>query len=192
MKTIQARLIPVMTVLLLSAACALSPQQVQVRPELSLPQGLPAGQPGRTVALQVSDARGTNVVGKRGGVYETATITTDPAMTITVRDELGRILTARGYQVVDTGQEADIRLIVEIASLDYGVTQQKVTKLIETTATVRAVSRSGDSQRTGEYSDRRTKEVVKAPSAADNEELVNAVLSAALQRVVADADLLRY
>lgn len=176
---------------LVLGACALSPQVVRIHPELAAP-ALPSGSSAKSIALQVSDARGTALVGRRGGVYQTATITTDPGMADMVRNELARILSARGFQMLEAGVAADIRLTVEIAELGYEVKQQKVTRMIETSASVRARSASGETERTGEYADRRTKEVVKAPSAADNEELINAVLSASLQRLVADPDLLNY
>lgn len=174
--------------LLCAGACALSPQTVRIHPELEAPALGPAKP--ATIALQVSDARGAALVGRRGGVYRTATITTDPGMADAVRSELARILSARGFRVVGAGETEAIRLTVEIVELGYSVTQQKVTRLIETTATVRARSVSGETVRTGEYADRRTKEVVKAPSAADNEALINEVLSSALQRLVSDPDLL--
>lgn len=176
---------------LVLGACALSPQVARIHPELAAP-ALPSGPSAKSIALQVSDTRGTALVGKRGGVYQTATITTDPGMPDAARKELARVLAARGFQVLAAGESADIRLTVEIAELGYEVKQQKVTRVIETTATVNAKSASGDTSRTGRYSDHRTKEVVKAPSAADNEELINAVLSASLQRLVADPDLLNY
>ena len=177
--------------LVLASGCALSPQTVNIHPALDISR-LSSRAQGTSIALAVSDARSNRVVGYRGGVYATASITTDANLSAAVRTELARALGKLGYRVVDDGANADIALSVELAGLGYKVTEDRVTRTIETTATVRGRSTAGSITRTGEYRDRRTKEVVKAPSEADNEELLNQVLSAVLQRLVSDPDLLKF
>ena len=177
--------------LALAPGCALSPQTVKIQPVLDISQ-LSSRAQGASIALAVSDTRSDKVVGYRGGVYATASITTDANLSAAVRAELARALGKLGYRVVDDGAKADIALSVEIAGLGYKVTEDRVTRTIETTATVRGRSNAGSITRTGEYRDRRTKEVVKAPSEGDNEELLNQVLSASLQRLVSDPDLLKF
>jgi uncharacterized lipoprotein len=172
-------------------ACALSPQVVQIQPQLEPVQSA-AGMPPASVALEVADTRAEPVVGYRGGVYATAGISTAADMANTVRSALAGALSARGLRVVEPGQAGDIRLRVEIAELSYAARQENVKRVIETSATVRATSVGSTLTRTGEYRDRRTKEVLKPPSEAENAALVNAVLSAALQRLVADPDLLKH
>ena len=171
------------------SACALSPQVVQVRPRLDPVQAAAAP---AAVALEVVDARVEPIVGYRGGVYATASITTGAGMEDAVRGALAGALPSRGVQVVDAGQAADIKLRVEIAELSYAARQDNVKRIVETAATVRATSTGPTLTRTGEYRDKRTKEVLKPPSEADNAELINAVLSAALQRLVADPDLFKH
>lgn len=169
--------------------CALSPQVVRIRPVLDLSQLAPRPQ-AASLALTVSDARQSALVGYRGGVYATAAITTDADLMSAVHAELARAFSQRGFRVAGGGDAAEITLAVEIAELGYAVSEDRVTRTIETVATVRARSTTAEKTRTGEYQDRRTREVVKAPSAQDNEELINAVLAAALQRLVSDPDLL--
>jgi hypothetical protein len=79
---------------------------------------------------------------------------------------------------------------VEIAALGYKSIQGQVTRTVEVTAVVRARSTVGGTTRSNEYRDARTQEFVKPPSEDQNSVFVNDVLSAALQRMVADADLL--
>jgi uncharacterized lipoprotein len=176
---------------LLVAACALSPQVVQIQPALEPVQNAGSSAPA-TITLEVTDMRKDAVVGYRGGVYATASISTAEDTTKAVRDALAGALSARGFRILDPGLAGDIGLTVEIAELSYVARQDGVKRVIETVAAVRAKSVSRDVTRTGEYRDRRTKEVLKPPAASENAELVNAVLSAALQRVVADPDLLKY
>ena len=171
------------------SACALSPQVVQVNPVLEPAQisSAPA-----SLALEVGDTRANDVVGYRGGVYATASISTATDMPDAVRTALVTALSARGFRVVEPGQPGDISLKVEIAELSYTVRQDNVKRVIETSATVRAKSESGTITRTGEYRDRRSKDVLKPPGEAENAALINKVLSGALQQLVADPDLLKY
>lgn len=172
------------------ASCALSPQVVSIRPALEPVQNM-ASAPA-AVTLEVLDTRANTVIGYRGGVYATATLSAAEDMPKSVRDALAGALSARGFRVLDPGQAGDIRLTVEIAELNYATRQDGVKRVVETVAAVRAKSVSGDVTRTGEYRDRRTKEVLTHPTETQNAELVNSVLSATLQRLVADPDLLRY
>jgi uncharacterized lipoprotein len=176
-------------VLLAAAGCALSPQVVDIRPVLETPSVNTAKQP-TTLALQVEDDRSNKVIGYRGGVYATATLTAAPDMTVRVYRELARIFTARGYSVRHQGP-ADISLTVKIASLGYQVTEKHLVRTIETSAVVRATSKVGGRTRTGEYRDRRTKQVVSVPSEAENQKLINDILSSVLQQLVSDPDLLK-
>ena len=59
-------------------------------------------------------------------------------------------------------------------------------------SSLRTTGISGAITRTGEYRDRRTKEVLSPPGEQDNADLINAVLSGALQRLVADPELLKF
>lgn len=181
--------LPVMASLF--SACALSPQVVRMQPALDVAQ-MPQRAQGTTIALSVSDVRDSKVVGYRGGVYATASISADAGMETAVRSELARTLGQLGYRVVERGADAVIALEVELAELGYSVTEDRVTRTIATVAGVRGRATSGAITRTGEYRDRRTKEMLKAPSEAENETLLNEVLSAALQRVVSDPDLLKF
>ena len=173
------------------SACALSPQTVRMQPALDVSQ-VPQRTEGTTMALNVVDSRAGKVVGYRGGIYATASISADADMVATIRAELARAFGQLGYGVVEPGAEAAITLEVEIGELGYDVTEDRVTRTIATVAAVRGSATSGNITRTGEYRDRRTKEVLKAPSEAENETLLNEVLSAALQRLVADPDLLKF
>ena len=172
-----------------AAGCALSPQVINIRPVLSTPSTATAKSP-ETLALKVEDDRTDTVIGYRGGVYATATLTAAPDMTGRVYRELARIFTARGYTVKPRGP-ADISLTVKIASLGYKVAEKNLVRTVETSAVMRATSMAGGRSRTGEYRDRRTKQMVSVPSEADNQKLVNAILSSVLQQLVSDPDLLK-
>jgi uncharacterized lipoprotein len=185
------RILSVLVAALLFSGCAMSPQVISVQPVLDT-AALPQDGASTTLALAVTDARANAVVGYRGGVYDTATITMAEDMTARVQTELAKALAARGFSVAPAGTPFTVNLLVELAELGYSVTQGQVTRTVEVTSLLRARSQAGEVTRTGEYRDTRTQEFVKPPSDAENSALINEVLSAALQRLAADADLLRY
>jgi uncharacterized lipoprotein len=175
----------------LLAGCALSPQVITAQPALDV-SALPKDGASNTLSLTVTDARGDAVLGYRGGVYETATVTMAEDLPARVQAELSNGFGARGFNVVAAGNPATVSLAVEIAALGYRSIQGQVTRTVEVSATIRARSSAGGSTHTGEYRDTRTQEFVKPPSETQNSVLVNEVLSAALQRLLADADLLKH
>ena len=170
--------------------CALSPQVISVHPALDT-AALPKDGASATLTLAVADTRANAIVGYRGGVYETATITMAEDMVARLQAELAKALAARGFRIVSAGTPANVSLTVEVAALGYDVTQGQVTRTVEVASTLRARSQGGETTRTGEYRDTRTREFVRPPADADNSTLINEVLSAALQRLVADADLFK-
>ena len=173
------------------AGCALSPQVVSVQPTLDI-AALSKDGASATLALAVSDTRDNAIVGYRGGVYDTATITMAEDMPVRMQAELAAALAARGFSVVPVGTPANVSLTVEVVALGYNVTQGQVTRTVEVTSTLRARSSADEVTRTGEYRDARTREFVQPPAEAENEALINEVLSAALQRLVADAGLIKF
>jgi uncharacterized lipoprotein len=175
----------------LLGGCALSPQVVSVQPVLDT-VALPKDGASITLTLAVADVRTNAIVGYRGGVYDTATITLSEATTARMQTGLAKALAARGFNVAAAGTRAAIDLRVELAELGYKVTQGQVTRSVEVTATIRARSKSGEVTHSGEYRDTRTQEFVKPPADDKNEALINEVLSAALQRLVADAELFKF
>lgn len=176
----------------LLAACARSPQTVNIRPDLDLSQANAIGQ-GTRVTLQVVDNRSSRVIGSRGGVYaDTANISTANDITTPIYGELVPGLRALGYEVVgaDQASKADLRVLVD--AIEYRTIGGRVLTDIETAATVRAVARVGNREFTGRYRGTQTKEVLRAPSQADNDELVNAAISRVLERMLTDRELLEF
>jgi len=191
MYCVHHRILFILSGLFLLSGCALSPQVVSVQPALDT-SALPQDGAASTLAFAVKDVRTNTVVGHRGGVYDTATITLTGDAAARIQAGLEQALAARGFSIVPAGTPSSITLLVELVELGYEVTQGQVTRVVEVTAAIRARSQSGEVTRTGEYRDTRTQESVKPPSDSQNETLINEVLSAALQRLVADADLFKY
>jgi len=186
------RLYPAVILFLLLNGCALSPQTVVIDPELSVVTRSTAAQDIR-LSLEVIDPRTTDVIGQRGGVYETTSdIRTDPGMTATVRNTLATALGNLGYLVVSPDEAARARLVVEIAELAYVAHQEELIDTIETRVAVRATCRKGSEQYGSTYRVTHKKEVIKAPSEKKNEELVNGVIARALDKMLSDEELIAF
>jgi uncharacterized lipoprotein len=174
------------------AACALSPQTVNIRPSLDMSEANAIGQ-GTRITLQVIDNRTSRVIGTRGGVYaDTSTISTASDITTPIRGELVPGLRALGYEVADSGQSAKADLRVLIDAIEYKTIEGRVLTDIETAATVRAVAKVGNREFTGRYRGTQTQEVLRKPSPEDNDELVNTAVSRVLERMLTDRELLEF
>ena len=174
-----------------TGGCALSPQVVEIHPQLPAGAGA-AATVAATLALEVRDDRKSPLVGYRGGVYETATITVAGDMAARLRSALADAFGQRGYDVVAADAPAPLRLSVAVVELGYSIRQLQLTRLVETRAALQARSQSGTTTRTGAYRDQRSLEVLKPPDTATNERLINETLDAALQRLLADTELLNF
>lgn len=174
-------------IMAVAAGCALSPQVVDIRPEIAT---APAEdhKTGTTLGLEVTDIRESPILGKRGGVYEeTATISTEGDITRPVQESLSETLKSMGYRLV--GDDSAQPLKVEIAALEYGVEKEKVTRSIKTYAAINAVYRKGDRIYRNTYKVTRTKKMLTAPGVEENQTLINETLAAALQQMLRDGEL---
>jgi uncharacterized lipoprotein len=98
---------------LIITACALSPQTVTIYPILKLPSR-DIGR-GRTIALEVIDARPSQSFGVRGGIYrETSLINPSGEIKIPVRNALATTL--HNYRFVSQGLE---RMMTDPGLLDF-------------------------------------------------------------------------
>ena len=171
--------------LLLLAACALSPQIVPIQPDIQVTH--PATDKG-VLALEVTDTRSSNTLGKRGGVYgDTSDISTAGDITGGLRQSLVTALRKMGYEVLADPSSPALR--VELATLGYRVIEDKVTRHIETRAAVNAVFNKENKTFTNTYTITRNKEMLAPPGEGENVQLINDTLAAALQQMLEDGDL---
>jgi uncharacterized lipoprotein len=170
---------------LVLGGCALSPQTVIIAPVINTPAAGP--QSGRAITIAVNDARNNNVIGTRGGVYrDTAHITADTNMTTSLKAILSNALRGLGYSVVDN---SSVSLTVDVAELRYNATGEPNVTAVEIAAAVNAACRNGSLVMNNSYRVTDKQEVLKAPSGGRNQELINATLGTALQRMMSDPKL---
>ena len=174
----------VLTILSLTG-CALSPQTVAVVPKL---YGTGKAATAKPIAIQVHDGRANTVVGYRGGIYATAAITTADDFAGSITREVTQAYSRSGYQVSEG--DADIRLVIDIETLDYKAQQNNIIWDIEFSAAIRATATAGAGEKTLQLQDRVTKQFAKAPTPQENESLINDVISKLLQRLVENNEFL--
>ncbi len=181
--------ISILLVLLCLSACGLSPQIVKIDPELSDAKSAPASS-GSTFKLVVTDARNSDTLGKRGGIYkDTSVIMTEGDITAGIQQKLSDAFTKAGYKVDPSATKL---LEVSITKLGYQGYGENRIKEVEVSAEIIATATNSKTKFTKSYKANRKKEVLKAPDEKKNSELINEIFSGVIQRVVDDDEFLSY
>ena len=170
--------------------CALSPQIIEIDPVIKVDSA--AAKPYR-LSLDVVDTRGTDIIGKRGGVYEeTSDITTSGNMTQNIYHNVSKALQNLGYQVAGKGESSDAELVIKVTNISYAMYTEKLLNKVEIKAAVEIVARKNYKEFTGGFNATRKKDFVKIPGIEQNEEIVNETLALVLQNMLGDEDLNRF
>lgn len=191
-----------LTVVLLAAGgCALSPQSLTLRPFIDVPAE-PIGR-GRPLVLQVSDERSQAEIGRRGGVYDTASINLGTDVSQAVFAALAERLEASGFEV-RSGSDAtaplgsepadDLELRVVVRRVAYTARPDPLIggllfNEISTQAALKASLTAAGLSRSGLYQASSVQRQLGYPTAAENEEIVNEVIAQALKQLLLDPEL---
>lgn len=172
--------------ILLVSACAYSPQQVTIRPDIGM-DGEPYGN-GRSITVTASDERANKTLGSRGGVYEeTSVITIGNDMTQAIVNATKAKLATQGFNVNAQPGDADLDVVVE--ELVYDIEEKGVIKNVTLRCLVRVDIKAGTENFSGRYKTGSGQEVAFYPNMEKNEELINKVISDTLARALSDAKL---
>lgn len=176
---------------LMTAACALSPHAVSIKPTPQI-QDRDLGR-GRTIALEVVDLRPRPAFGARGGVYaETSLITPAGDIAAPIRSTLLSALQRYRFVVVAPGDQPPLRLRVEVEDIRYQASGAARVSQVRTEAAVRVVLQSGAREYRARYAANQTRDVLNAPSPQENERIINEILSKALERMLNDGEFLKF
>ena len=187
----------VVSVLLGVSGCALSPQTVAVLPAIDV-RAEPIGR-GRDILLEVLDQRPQQVIGARGGVYDTATITPRTDVVQGVEQALAERLQASGFNVsqgnTDSETVAELSLRVAVLTIDYQAQAgaQLGTPLvneIKLSAEIEAIVVNNNRRRAGQYQALSQRRQLGYPNAEENEIMINDVLAKALKQLLEDRSML--
>jgi len=178
------RSLPILALaVLLSAGCALSPQTLVITPAISV-SGENIGN-GRTVKVTATDARTSEVIGSRGGVYDkTSVVRTGNDIADALRRETLRGLQAQGF--VDGGNEAAIQVRVRLTELAYVVPPGAVATSADLRVVLEVTSERGGARHTATYRSEVNRRFPVAPTATQNEAWLNELVGETLQRFFTD------
>ncbi|SHM41408.1 YajG family lipoprotein [Vreelandella subglaciescola] len=175
---------------LLLAGCA-SPQYLSVTPERSAPVAQFGN--GQKVAVFAQDGRDSDVIGHRsGGGMSTSQITVSSHVLIPqLQREAERAVSDMGFTPVNEEAEGRPTLVLELSRLNYAQADAAQPGLDEARleGVLRAIATQGGTTYTGTYTSRRTQSYALKPSAGDNTEMLNQLLSKALDRAFNDGEL---
>lgn len=169
----------------LLAACAQSPQRINVAPTLTLTGEMTGN--GRAIIVSTSDQRANKVLGSLGGVYgNSATLTIGNNLEQALTQAANGLLAAQGY-VVNSPDPSAMQFNIAVEKISYEkVDQQPVGNIVKLSATLRAdVTRHGETF-TGRYTTESEHSNLARPDPEDNEKYVNDLLSDTLKRMFSD------
>lgn len=188
MTTAVRHLSSVLLFILLLAGCASTPQILPVIPQIDA-TGMSARGAGRTIAIEVVDARGGTLVGYRDPTRTESAISTAPELLSNMQSALEAGYGKLDFTIVPVGAAADIALEVRLTELGYRRAEGGVVRELKTGATVEATSVMREKTVTAIYRDGQGKDTVLPPSLSANAEILNRHLNGALSKLVADPRL---
>jgi uncharacterized lipoprotein len=185
-KTLQTLLAAGVAVLM--AACAYSPQQLDVQPVLTIGSGESFGN-GRPVLVSGSDQRANRVLGKLGGVYgDSSTITIKNDLESAMTRAANGLLATQGF-VVNSPDPAAVQLNIVIENITYELPETSVGTTVKLHSTLRAEGVRGGETFSGRYESDSERRMVSKPDAKENEQMVSELLSNTLRRMFEDPRL---
>ncbi len=174
---------------LLCSACAYSPQQIQIAPDLGVTakrygQGMP-------VTVVARDERSAQVIGSRGGVYaQTSTISISNNLTQAVEQSATARLAAQGFSVNGTEQGTLMTLFVD--EIAYDVIDNTIPKEIKMEVVMRVELENDGRTLTNRYKTEAEHRLLASPNAEKNQKMVNDLLSQTMTRVFEDPKVMAF
>lgn len=192
MKRLFACLAVLAAVALLAACSATPPQTVSLAPQAKVPTGN-VGK-GKTVALQVSDARHGQVVGYRAADgSRTAPITVEGGdLSKVVGEEVSKTLASLGFKPAPWKEGAPLSLSVSVKELQYAAQSLTVTRKVTVKCVVSAKVVNGPGHWEGSYPVTHEKELALAPDENANARMLNDVLSESLSLLLSDPEMVQF
>ena len=174
-------------VMLSLAACAYSPQQITINPVINTAAENYGN--GRAVNVSVEDGREVKVLGSRGGIYkDTSVITIANSMTDAIASAARAKLAVQGFNTNSgLAEAAQVKIIVD--QLSYDVPEQSVGKKVKLSAVLKLDVSAGGQSYQGRYKSDSERQTVVTPRMAQNEEMINTLISDTLARLFSDPKL---
>lgn len=167
-------------------ACAHSPLQIQVRPQVEVaPNNIGAG---RTISVRGVNKLPGGGLGSLGGVYaDTSQVTVANDVEGAMADTLREGFTKWNFRPVDSN--AEVQVVASLTGLSYNSPNKLVTSKVDTSAEVQLAVTIGGATYYGNYRSRGEDRSLIKPNREEVESRVNGLLSTTLQRAFADEKL---
>ncbi len=192
MLSLKRTLILCLLPLLVSACTSLSPQQVELQPQIDTNQRLPGG---IQVELEARDLRKTPVIGHRISRFEqNAFITLARDARYTLLSSAQQALRQMGvyrFGAANGGRDA-VKLTLLLDELSYKASQTSTQQQVRLRMKLRIVAQMNGRSLTGEYQSSHQYQSPLTPSEGKNQELINALASETLSRAFNDPKLLNF
>lgn len=162
-------------------------QQASLQPTLNvMPSSLGHN---KTIGVRVVDERSSKSLGRRDFGSE---ITANQDVVALVEKEVFNGLKKKGFNPISYSKEHSIRLTIEIRLLEYSTTTGFVTSSYITKGAIKAIGINKDKIYERIYRSEKEKGRIIIPSAFDNEQLINAVFSDVLAKLLNDYELFSF
>lgn len=175
---------------LLLGGCALSPQQVQIQPDPQVQSNnLGHNQPVKVIAV---DSRGEEAFGSRGGVYaSTSTISPSNDVRQAIVDSVRKGLQQLGFNAYNPGDDATA-LEVRLEKLQYIPEKSSVVNEVTLNLVMTAEAKRHGVTHTGSYKTSVDHKSPFTPTQAQNQKMINDILSQAIQRMLEDPKMIAF
>jgi uncharacterized lipoprotein len=176
---------------MLQMSCALSPQQVTIKPDITVPVA-PYGR-GEGINISVEDRRSSTVIGTRGGVYgDTSTIEIGNDYRTEIAYALANAFTRWNFKPQVNGKEGDaIQFTLALTELSY-VPDRTVAGKVAMKAVIAVEIKYGGRTYRGDYSANGELVYVTVPTSRRNNAEINKILNLALQKMFDDQGLIKF
>lgn len=186
------RLFILMGMMALQAGCALSPQQVTLKPRLSVSSAAYGKQ--QVVSIRVEDHRATSVLGTRGGVYgETSTIELGNDYKNETAYVIANALTRWDFRSQVNGSNTEaLQFVLNIDKLTYVPDKNPAVGKIHISAAISVTVERGKQRYQGHYSASGDISHMMTPTEEKNTKQINDIFSLALQKMFEDKKLIDF
>lgn len=173
----------------LLCACAMSPMTIAVNPVIDV-DSLPLGRQ-QSLSVNTIDQRSSPVLGNRGGVYNTAYVSTSANFTQSVNQALVNTFRRLDFNA-NAGQGGPAHVTFQITELRYISPPNQLGGPLEVRAKIAVQANKHNRHFNGNYSSSRTMTVAVAATPLQNQQIVNQTVSQALTNAMKDPKLQRF
>lgn len=192
MKKRASFLISCLLLMNLFSACAVIEQKAVLNPDLIVVESNIGH--GKEIGVKVVDRRFRNTLGHRGAALlsKGAAITTNQDIGEVFAQKIEEGLTRKGFEPAALNENSSRSLQVEIRALEYYTSTGFWTGGVHTKTALKAIARNGMKEYEQFYRVENEERVILVPSAEENEQLINTVISEVLRKLFSDKTLLQF